>query len=206
MKKQIVTILAATCLSLSALAQGSINVNNAVANDPGITLAGLNATSTANATTYYSGTMALQIWYLSGTTPAANINALNGINGTAAYALLTTDGFTEVASVSGSIVDGSFAFSPATVALSAAAPTSTQGVIALVGTEVGGANPGAIGVINFVNNTGGNPNAVPAGTPAILTGWGTFNQNLVLVPTPEPSTMALAGLGGLATLLFRRKK
>jgi hypothetical protein len=33
-----------------------------------------------------------------------------------------------------------------------------------------------------------------------------FNGFLLTAPVPEPSTMALAGLGGLAALMFRRKK
>lgn len=53
---------------------------------------------------------------------------------------------------------------------------------------------------NFQNPTG-NPNATPPGTPADLTGW---TSPVVLVP--EPSTLALAGLGMGALLLFRRRK
>jgi PEP-CTERM motif len=215
-KKFIITTVAVSALSLSALAQGSLNVNATVANDPGITLQGVNATSTTLATTYFSGTMSLQVWFLAGTTVPANIDALNGINGTAAAALLGPDGFTEVStttfggstvgSVNGTISGGSFAFG-GNIGLGSAVPTATQGVLALVGTAVGGANAGWIGVIDFVNSTGGNPTTVPAGTPATLTGWGALNQNLVLTsPVPEPSTMALAGLGGVAALLFRRRK
>jgi hypothetical protein len=42
-------------------------------------------------------------------------------------------------------------------------------------------------------------------------GSGPFSQNInfdltVVQPVPEPSTLALAGLGGLATLLYRRRK
>ena len=36
--------------------------------------------------------------------------------------------------------------------------------------------------------------------PTVVTGFGVFN------PVPEPSTIALAGLGGLSLLLFRRRK
>jgi len=56
---------------------------------------------------------------------------------------------------------------------------------------------------NFQNGTG-NPNGVPTPTPpSTLTGWA---GPITLVPVPEPSTFALAGLGAAALLLFRRRK
>jgi len=55
----------------------------------------------------------------------------------------------------------------------------------------------------------GNPNAVPIpGTPDPISGGspaGGWNGDLILV-VPEPSTIALGGLGAAALLLFRRKK
>lgn len=44
--------------------------------------------------------------------------------------------------------------------------------------------------------------ATPTAFPNDISGVGVID----LVPVPEPTTMALAGLGGLALLLFRRKK
>jgi len=52
-------------------------------------------------------------------------------------------------------------------------------------------------------NSMGNPNP-PTPTPAVNTTG--FNGNLILVPTPEPATIALGGLGAAALLLFRRRK
>jgi hypothetical protein len=46
--------------------------------------------------------------------------------------------------------------------------------------------------------------ATPPATPTSLTPLN--GQNLVLVPVPEPSTFALAGLGAAALLIFRRRK
>lgn len=48
----------------------------------------------------------------------------------------------------------------------------------------------------------GNPNSVPPGTPATLTGLKSFN---LTTGVPEPSTFALAGLGAAALLFFRRR-
>lgn len=50
----------------------------------------------------------------------------------------------------------------------------------------------------------------PLGTPASLFGTGTgqvapFTMYTV-TPVPEPTTLALAGLGGLSLLLLRRRK
>jgi len=56
--------------------------------------------------------------------------------------------------------------------------------------------------VEFVNGVG-NPNP-PATAPASMTGW---DGGLILVsPVPEPTTIALGGLGAAAMLLFRRRK
>jgi len=52
------------------------------------------------------------------------------------------------------------------------------------------------------SNPLGNPNAQPPGLPTDFTGM----PAVVLVPVPEPSTFALAGLGAAALLIFRRRK
>jgi len=71
-----------------------------------------------------------------------------------------------------------------------------------VGSSVATAN----GLVEWSQGTG-NPNKVP--TPdlpsALLTGATGFGS-LVLTPVPEPSTIALGGLGAAALLLFRRRK
>jgi len=62
-----------------------------------------------------------------------------------------------------------------------------------------GANVGDTGA--FQNHTGGG--GTPAAAPANMTGW---VGNLTLTPVPEPTTLALGGLGAAALLLFRRRK
>lgn len=90
--------------------------------------------------------------------------------------------------------------------LSDAVTTDTTESLALFVTAISGTYTGWSGVIAFNNNTGGNINAVPPGTPAELAGWGALDENLVLSPTPEPTTTALAALGSVSLLLFRHRK
>jgi|SRR5579872_472331 len=63
----------------------------------------------------------------------------------------------------------------------------------------GGQQVGVSGT--FQNSTGGA--GTPPSTPSNLTGWTT---GVILNPVPEPTTLALGGLGAAALLLFRRRK
>lgn len=57
---------------------------------------------------------------------------------------------------------------------------------------------------SFVNNEGNPATPTPPVGISGATGSG-WNGNLVLVPVPEPTTIALGGLGAAALLLFRRR-
>jgi PEP-CTERM motif len=62
---------------------------------------------------------------------------------------------------------------------------------------------GMVNVSGKFSSATGNPSAVPAGTPVALS---TTFGGITLQPVPEPSTLALAGLGAAALLIFRRRK
>jgi hypothetical protein len=59
--------------------------------------------------------------------------------------------------------------------------------------------------INFSSPTS-DPAAQPTPTPPYLTGWDSTVGQVLMTPVPEPSSIALAGLGMGALLLFRRRK
>jgi hypothetical protein len=223
MKKNLLTVLVIGSVCCGAKGQGSINIDAGLANNPGITTQGANATSTVNATTWFTGTISLEVFALA----SASQSQLNAINSylSEAYGiysvldLLRQDGFIEVSTttptgstvgaVTGSITDGSFEFNPAIIGLSSAVTTESTESLALYATAVGGPYDGWSGIIAFYNNVGGNYTIAPlGGPPANLSGWGSLNENLVLSPqaVPEPTAIVLAGLGSLSLFLFRRKK
>jgi len=51
----------------------------------------------------------------------------------------------------------------------------------------------------------GNPNSTPPGTPVSTASFMNALGNIKLDSVPEPTTLALAGLGSAALLMFRRK-
>jgi hypothetical protein len=60
-----------------------------------------------------------------------------------------------------------------------------------------------VGKTVVFDNPTGNPNGSPPTLPANLAGW---NTPLIVTPVPEPSTLALAGLGLASLLIIRRRK
>ena len=138
--------------------------------------------------------------------------------GAAALALLATDGFT-LASASPSVnslttgaltygvTDGGISSGPDGVGL-LGVPTGGTGWIAMyaVGNAADAYN-GYSGVISWLQGLGGNPNQLP--TPGLPTATVTDPSGINLVLTtsvPEPSSLALAGLGGFGMLMAMRRK
>jgi len=68
---------------------------------------------------------------------------------------------------------------------------------------------GQSGLGNLIVGGGATPIPTLMGTTALASGQnqiGAFTLNFLVAPVPEPGTMVLAGLGGLAMLGLRRKK
>ena len=223
--KKIVLTLIASAATLGAFAQGSLTTVQAMFSNDGITTPGANASNPDLAALglYYTGNLQLELFYSASPTANANVAAINALDGTAgggaaALALLTAGNGWSLASASpsstslttgfltGAASVGSFtAATPNTIGL-VGVPTGGTGFIALYVQGVGGTYAGYSGVLAWSGQAlGGNLNGAPPGTAANIIHDPSV-LNLVLTQVPEPSTMALAGLGMASMFLFRRRK
>jgi len=190
MKKQLLTAILAAGVAAGAFAQGTVIFENSLGSG--------NINVGNNSTFANPGTYQVALLWAAGST--ANI-PLSGLTQIALYA------------PSGSGNGPGFFYDPATVTTPAGTAGGSQAVFEVAGWQGNFASYAAAVAANaqigygseFVNNTG-NPGGSPA-TPAtpISGSGGAWNGNL-LIPVPEPTTLALGGLGAAALLLFRRRK
>jgi len=185
MKKLVLTTILSMGAIAGAFAQGSVIFENSLSTG-NITLDSSSGPSAP------AGGYTVALLYAPGTTPVAQGSlAVIGTYGPAG----TSAGF---------FFDGTTITTPNTTAGGASAIFEVEGWTGnfanYAAAIAGGARVGA--TAQFVNGTG-NPGGQPATPPSNTTGW---NGNLVLAPVPEPSTIALGGLGAAALLLFRRRK
>lgn len=181
MKKLTATLLASSLLGLAAYAQGTVNFSNL-----GV---GLNAPVFFNDGTTKVPSTGFTAELMAGTS-AANL------------ASVATTGFLSTAPGY---------FSGGTVALPGIPGATTAFLQVRVWSTASGSYAGALAA-NQNNTYGsssvfslvtGDPGAQPPGVPTSFAGKLTsFNLNAV----PEPSSLALAGLGAAAMLVFRRRK
>jgi hypothetical protein len=180
MKKLILATLMAGLIPMVSLAQGTVNFGSA----------GVNAyVATPGPVAVGAGYIAA----LYGGASGANEAALTQLGGTAAVVAGT--GFIFGGTRTNAAVAGG-----ANGAFQVRAWTASSGADWNTALASGSGNAGKTGV--FENATG-NPAASPPTNPALLTGW---NAPLIVTPIPEPSTIALAGLGLASLLVIRRRK
>jgi hypothetical protein len=186
MKKAILGLLTVGAAA-SALAQGTVTFENLFSTgSPG-------AVTVGGSTTYATaGNYTVALLWAAGTSQVAQ----GSLQVLATYTATTT----------GFFLDGTTITTPSGTAPGASAIFEVQGWTGTYANYAAAVAAGAgVGqTAEFVNGTG-NPTLSPPGNPANTSGW---DGNLVLipVPTPEPGTLALGGLGAAALLYFRRRK
>ncbi|HUE37823.1 MAG TPA: PEP-CTERM sorting domain-containing protein [Candidatus Acidoferrum sp.] len=215
MKKLLLTLGAVLGISAGAFAQGSLLIQDMATPD----FAGVNTVTTnaqdVTAADYYTGSMILEIYAVQNSSLSvlqADQSGLlkDSMNLPAALSLLASDGYTQQTinganSLSLSVSGGVFHVATAqTIGTSSSLPGSGSTVntdyviVGIIGTGEGllALNPSSTGTPS-------------PGTPVNMNGiWpGSSSQAFnLLVPIPEPTTLALAGLGGLSMLFLRRRK
>lgn len=220
MKKTLLITLASMGLTAGAFAQGSVAFTANAAN-------GLVTYSTDNATTAPVPTGGIGGAFGSGhisffTAPNGTVLTL-GLNGLPNFTgwteaqtlnILTGSGKSQPTTVVGQTTDGApganIEFE--VVGWNGTATTWAQAVGNIGATSLvawsGRVFPGSgqtVGQLSWSQPTG-NPTTTPPGTAGTLVTGAAGYAGLVLAPVPEPSTIALGGLGAAALLMFRRRK
>jgi hypothetical protein len=190
MKKLIATTLFSTLIGAAVYAQGTVNFANVGA--------GLNAPVTLHdGTTKASGAYSIQL--LAG----ASAGALAPVGATTTFIATAAGYFNGGTTAIPTVAPGSQAFFTVQVWSTTYANFAAAKASGLVNTWGEAGYSYATGTLTpFTVTTGGV--GTPASPPATLTSLTAFS--LAPAAVPEPSTMALAGLGAAALLIFRRRK
>jgi len=210
--KKLLTVLALAASATIGYSQGTINFTSynptyAISTNGTSIGAGTGRTSIAAGSYYYA--LLIQT-YTGAATSTINANPLTGWTYTG-----VTAGNSTIASTYGGVNGGTVAVNGWTagateyvevVGWSASLGTTWAQVEAELTSGNWSAN-GYYGLSNvgYVTSGGVGTPATPAGAIFSATGAGAFQLNYV-TPTPEPTTVALLGLGGLGLAMIRRRK
>jgi len=221
MKKTLLTLGAILGISAGAFAQGTLLVENSQQPQG----AGFNSVSSSPADTgaggtfsdFPTGTITLEIFSIAASGNASlasqiNADAASAATEQTALGLITSD-FTQQAygssvsseslsstwNITGGDFSGSQAGSTITIGTAGTLTSGSSVYYALV--AILGSREGVL-----VLNADGPYEAGGGQNPAASMNADWPDQNLLLAPVPEPTTLALAGLGGLSMLFLRRRK
>jgi hypothetical protein len=220
MEKLLLTLGAVLGISAGAFAQGSLLIqDNATPDFGGVNIVSTNANDAALAD-YYNGSMIIEIFAVQNSSLSVLQADQSGLLNDAgniyeALPLLAIDGYTQqtingATSLNVSVSGGAFQVGrPATIGSSSTLTTSAVGQVNTDYVLYGGATIAGLSYFGILALNPSVSGAAAPGTPANMnTIWpGSSSQAFnLLVPIPEPSTLALAGLGGLSILFLRRRK
>lgn len=198
--KKYLSMLAVVAVAASAFAQGTVNFSN-----NGSTLAVERMADASTVAIPNAGGFVQLLWAPSGTA------ATDYTTGTLADWLTANPGWQAIDSsikaigpLAGRFLGGTVTVPTATPgAAIQAAVAGWKGNFASFDAAQGAGAP--VGISPEFAVTTGNPTTTPPGTAAVITGAGQFG-GLTVTAIPEPSTLALAGLGAAALMIFRRRQ
>jgi hypothetical protein len=200
MKKILVTTAICLIGAASMMAQGRINFANVGSISP-LRISGAEDGSgsvilgTASTAQFTIGPASVQVRLFAGLTSTSLAPVLIGTAANQEFVLNTASG---IASVQGTFPGGN----PLPLAgFDGSAPVYLQ----YTATSINGNYAGASSIILVNLGTGAGPSTTVFSAVGTASTWGS----LTLTPTtivPEPSSMALAGLGAASLLIFRRRK
>jgi hypothetical protein len=203
MKESLLTGLAAFGLAIGAYGQGMILVDNTT---------GYYGLCEGSAGNYYFGPFGLEVWFKNGT--SYNVNTVNqyiGTNPLAAYSQLISSGFSKVGTYVGAQSDAPGFVQLGTLLIPGVSPAGSDITVALAAWKGAGASfigAAKTAVLAFRNPTTDytqEPTPLPW---SVSYGWDAVGVDLVMsvMTVPEPSTLALVGMSGVALVTLRRQK
>jgi hypothetical protein len=207
MKKLVLTVMSLAALAIGSIntrGEGTIQFENFTPNIGGLVHG--NSIPSLSGATLASGPATFELFYgLVGSTVTQLVAGTGTGFGDVVFS------FTMFTNAPGKFIDGAIVTTLEPAGTGTADPTINV-ALAIAGWTGSYTNYAAAltGLAPLIGITGafGNPTGgagVPPATPASLVDW-TAAGSLILVPTPEPATLVLGGLGAAALLLFHRRK